>query len=208
MASPSSQSDRVILKTPTTIKLTTPKSGSQLLTNPSSGSTQLLKTPLSDEVVWKKLIEAGFDEEFIKRRDKAALIAYIAKFEAKIYEHQHHMGLLILEKKEWVSNYEQAKTATELKLKHEQATHTSNLANARKREDSLKKAVGIEKECVKNIEKSLHEMCAELAEAKVAAENKLTKAQIMVENAQKKFMEAEEKLHVAKLLEADASWFH
>lgn len=51
-------------------------------------------------------------------------------------------------------------------------------------------------------------MRAELAEAKVAAETKLAEARNMMENAQKKFMEAEEKLHAAESLEAEASRFH
>jgi hypothetical protein len=43
-----------------------------------------LKTPLTDEKIWKRLKEAGFDEESVKRRDKAALIAYIANLEAEV----------------------------------------------------------------------------------------------------------------------------
>lgn len=68
------------------------------------------------------------------------------------------MGLLILERKEWLSKYEEAKSAAdsaELNLKRERASHVSDLADAKKREDSLKKALGIEKECVKNVLVSL-----------------------------------------------------
>ena len=50
----------------------------------NSSSSGILKTPLSDETIWKRLKEAGFDEDSIKRRDKAALIAYIAKLEAEV----------------------------------------------------------------------------------------------------------------------------
>lgn len=46
--------------------------------------TTAMKTPLSDEAIWKKLRESGFDEESIRRRDKAALIAYISKLEAEV----------------------------------------------------------------------------------------------------------------------------
>lgn len=42
------------------------------------------RSPLSDETLWKRLGDAGFDEDSIKRRDKAALIAYIAKLEAEV----------------------------------------------------------------------------------------------------------------------------
>ncbi|OMP01715.1 Aminotransferase, class IV [Corchorus olitorius] len=115
----------------------TPRSGRALSITPGS---RVLKSPLSDETIWRRLKEAGFDEESIKRRDKAALIAYIAKLETEI-------------------------------------------------------------------EKALHEMRAESAESKVAAETRLAEARIMVEDAQKKFVEAEAKFHAAKSLEAEAGLF-
>ncbi|KAI3451885.1 hypothetical protein Pfo_008550 [Paulownia fortunei] len=202
MASSASRSEKLTV---------TPRSAATIALSPNSGSARVLKTPLSDEAIWKRLKEAGFDEESIKRRDKAALIAYIAKLEAEIYEHQHHMGLLILERKDWLSKYEEAKSmadSAELNFKRERASHVSDLADARKREDSLKKALGIEKECVKNIEKTLHEMRAEYAEVKVAAESKFAEARIMAEDALKKLTEAEEKMRAAESLEAEASRYH
>ncbi|CAN0864978.1 Protein CROWDED NUCLEI 4 [Linum grandiflorum] len=40
--------------------------------------------PVSDDsTIWKRLKEAGFDEDSIQRRDKAALISYIAKLETE-----------------------------------------------------------------------------------------------------------------------------
>eukprot|EP00257_Ricinus_communis_P022105 XP_015581746.1 protein CROWDED NUCLEI 4 [Ricinus communis] len=171
---------------------------------------RVLKTPLSDETIWKRLKEAGFDEESIKRRDKAALISYIVKLESEIYDLQHHMGLLILERKELASNCEQIKTSaetTELKHKRDQAAHLSALAEARKREESLKKALGVEKECIASIEKALHEMRAESAEIKVAADCKVAEAHSMVEDAQKKYTDAEAKLHAAEALQAEATQY-
>lgn len=50
---------------------------------PASSSRVL--PPLSDDVIWKRLKDAGFDEESIKQRDKASLIGYIAKLEAEVY---------------------------------------------------------------------------------------------------------------------------
>ncbi|KAL8472840.1 hypothetical protein ACS0TY_029892 [Phlomoides rotata] len=189
----------------------TPRSAGTIALSPNSGSARVLKSPLTDEAIWKRLKEAGFDEESIKRRDKASLIAYIAKLEAEIYDHQHHMGLLILEKKEWLAKYEEAKSMTdsaELNFKRERASHVSDLTDAKKREDSLKKALGIERECVKNIEKTLHEMRAEYAEVKVAADSKFVEARKMVDDALKKLTEAEEKMRRAESLEAEATRYH
>lgn len=59
----------------------TPSSARPLSITPGS---RVLKTPLSDEAIWKRLRQAGFDEESIRRRDKAALIAYISKLEAEV----------------------------------------------------------------------------------------------------------------------------
>ena len=39
------------------------------------------RTPHSDESIWKRLRDAGFDEDSIRLRDKVALIAYIAKLQ-------------------------------------------------------------------------------------------------------------------------------
>lgn len=64
------------------------------------------------------------------------------------------MGLLILERKEWAAKYEQIKTeaeSAEIVYKRDQSAHSSALAEARKREDSLKKALEIEKECIANV---------------------------------------------------------
>lgn len=174
-------------------------------------SARVLKTPLTDEKIWKRLKEAGFDEESVKRRDKAALIAYISNLEAEMFDLQYHMGLLIMEKKEWTSKYDQMKSSAEtadLMRRRDQASHLSALAEARKQEESLKKALGVEKECISSMEKALHEMRAESAETKVAADSKLSEARDMVQDAQKKFLDAEAKLHAAEALQAEASRYH
>ena len=53
----------------------------------------------------------------------------------------------------------------------------------------------------------MHEIRAESAETKVASESRLQEARIMIEDAQKKFAEAEAKFHIAKSLQAEASLF-
>ena len=64
------------------------------------------------------------------------------------------MGLLILERKELAFKYEQIKAsaeASEIMHKRNQAAHISALAEAKKREDVLKKALGVEKECIASV---------------------------------------------------------
>ena len=97
---------------------------------PNSSSSRILETPLSDESIWQRLNVVGFDEGSIKRGDKAALIAYIAKLEAEVYEHQHHTGLLRMGKNEWDSMYDEATSivdSVELNYNLEWASHVCNI---------------------------------------------------------------------------------
>ncbi|XP_044977169.1 nuclear matrix constituent protein 1b-like [Hordeum vulgare subsp. vulgare] len=161
-----------------------------------------------DEAIWRKLREAGFDEESVRRRDKAALIAYISRLESEVYDYQHNLGLMLLERKELASKNEQLKASmesAEIMHKRERASQQSALAETRKREENLKKNVGIQKECVANLEKALHDMRAETAEIKVSYETKSAEALRMMDTAQNKFDEAEEKLLAAKSLEAECT---
>lgn len=190
------------------MEISTPSSAKPLSITPSS---RVLRSPLSDEQIWKRLREAGFDEESIKHKDKAALVAYIAKLEAEIYDHQHHMGLLILERKELVSKYEQVKTmveSSELVHNRDLSTNKSALAESRKREESLKKTIGVKDACIGSLEKALHEMRTECAETKVAAESKLAEAHQLTDEAEKKFTEAEAKVRAAESLQADANRYN
>jgi hypothetical protein len=64
------------------------------------------------------------------------------------------LGLILLEKEESKSEYEKLKAssvATEFMLKRERAAQHSALAETRKREESLTKSLGIQKECVANV---------------------------------------------------------
>lgn len=64
------------------------------------------------------------------------------------------MGLLLLERKEWATKYEKVKASVdsaEILQRRDQAAHLSALAESKKREDSLKKALGVEKECIANV---------------------------------------------------------
>ena len=64
------------------------------------------------------------------------------------------MGLLILERKELASKYEQLKTSTEaseLLHKRDLAVQLSALAEARKGEEKLKKTVEVKKQCIASV---------------------------------------------------------
>ncbi|KAK7386341.1 hypothetical protein VNO78_26507 [Psophocarpus tetragonolobus] len=187
------------------MQLSTPNSSKPLSITPGS---RVLRSPLTDEQIWKRLRDAGFDEESIKHKDKAALISYIAKLEAELYDHQHHMGLLILEKKDLASKFEQLKAlaeSSELMHKHDSAINKSALTESRRCEESLKKTVSVKDACIASLEKALHELRTENAETKVAAESKFAEARQLIDEAQNKFTEAEDKVRAAESLQEETN---
>ncbi|KAH0938067.1 hypothetical protein HID58_005528 [Brassica napus] len=132
----------------------------------------------------------------------------LSELQKELFEYQHSMGLLLLEKKEWGSRYEELQLEFEDAnecLRRERNAHLVAMADVEKREEGLKKALGVEKQCALDLEKALRELRSENAEIKFTAVSKLTEADALVRSVEEKSLEVEAKLRAVDARLAEVS---
>ncbi|XP_073115363.1 nuclear matrix constituent protein 1-like [Elaeis guineensis] len=168
--------------------------------SPGDDKGAVLARECGEEEVWRSFREAGFlDESVLQRRNCEAFAQRISDLEKELYDYQYNMGLLLIEKNEWASKYEEIRKGlaeAEETLKRERAAHWIARSELERQDENMRKALGVEKQSIIDL-KALHEESGENAEAKFMFDKKLVEIHALEASIGDGYLEIKGKLHSA-----------
>ncbi|KAK4368444.1 hypothetical protein RND71_012236 [Anisodus tanguticus] len=165
-----------------------------------------MMTPRTD--LGNKRVIKGKNQDCDTNVDKVVLLDKVSKLENELVDYQYNMGLLLIEKKEWSAKYDEIKQAlneANEAYRREQTAHSIALSEVEKREENLRKALGVENQCVLELEKELREMRSQYATTKYVADSKLDEAKALATSVEENSLQVELKLRAADAKIAEVS---
>uniref|UniRef100_A0A1J3EUN8 Putative nuclear matrix constituent protein 1-like protein n=1 Tax=Noccaea caerulescens TaxID=107243 RepID=A0A1J3EUN8_NOCCA len=151
---------------------------------------------------WRKFKEVGLlDEASLERKDIDALLEKNLKLEKELFDYQHNMGLLLIEKKKWTSENEKLQQAFDEAneiLKRERTSNLIALNESEKREEKLRKSLISEKQFAAELERDLKYLQQEHSVVKSTSEAKLAEANALVMGTKENSLEVDRKRALAE----------
>ncbi|KAI3940736.1 hypothetical protein MKW98_030055 [Papaver atlanticum] len=149
--------------------------------------------------VWKRFRKAGLlDEVSLEQKDRTTLLGRVLTLVKELFEYIYNMVLLLIERKEWISQYDEVREAlaeAQECLKRDQSSNMISIFEVERREENLRNALGVKKQCVDDLENALpHELIASLDEKSLQVEAKLHAADAKLAEASQKSSEIERKM--------------